>query len=201
VLCARARSCGGGDEGLVLPQVGPVFRAENSNTHRHLCEFTGLDFEMAFNEHYYEVLQVMSDLFIYIFDQLNVRFRAEIEAVRAQHPFEDLKYCRPSLRITFQEGIKLLQDAGFNASPNEDLTTELEKALGKIVKEKFDTDFYMMDKYPLSVSCLTGSTLVVGDPPFCACFTPPHTLGSTVLHHARSGGSDHQQLVRPLHPR
>ena len=27
--------------------VGPVFRAENSNTHRHLCEFTGFDMEMT----------------------------------------------------------------------------------------------------------------------------------------------------------
>lgn len=32
-----------------------MFRAEDSNTHRHLCEFTGLDLEMAFNEHYHEV--------------------------------------------------------------------------------------------------------------------------------------------------
>lgn len=36
-------------------ETGPVFRAENSNTHRHMTEFTGLDFEMAFNEHYHEV--------------------------------------------------------------------------------------------------------------------------------------------------
>ena len=35
--------------------VGAVFRAEDSNTHRHLCEFTGLDLEMAFKEHYHEV--------------------------------------------------------------------------------------------------------------------------------------------------
>ena len=27
---------------------GPVFRAEDSNTHRHLTEFVGLDMEMAF---------------------------------------------------------------------------------------------------------------------------------------------------------
>jgi len=36
-------------------EIGPVFRAENSNTHRHLCEFHGLDLELAINEHYYEV--------------------------------------------------------------------------------------------------------------------------------------------------
>ena len=32
-----------------------VFRAENSNTRRHLCEFTGLDLEMSFKLHYNEV--------------------------------------------------------------------------------------------------------------------------------------------------
>lgn len=37
--------------------VGPVFRAEDSYTHRHLCEFTGLDAEMRI-EHYSEVLTI-----------------------------------------------------------------------------------------------------------------------------------------------
>ena len=36
--------------------VGAVFRAEDSNTHRHLTEFVGLDMEMAFQHHYHEVL-------------------------------------------------------------------------------------------------------------------------------------------------
>ena len=40
-------------------EIGPVFRAENSNTHRHLCEFHGLDLEMAINEHYFEVRKHM----------------------------------------------------------------------------------------------------------------------------------------------
>ncbi len=37
-------------------EIGPVFRAERSMTRRHLCEFTGLDFEMAITEHYNEAL-------------------------------------------------------------------------------------------------------------------------------------------------
>merc|ERR1712228_48070 len=37
-------------------EIGPVFRAENSNTHRHLCEFTGIDFEMPIVWHYSEVI-------------------------------------------------------------------------------------------------------------------------------------------------
>ena len=41
--------------GLSLVFQFKVFRAEDSNTHRHLTEFIGLDIEMTFNEHYHEV--------------------------------------------------------------------------------------------------------------------------------------------------
>jgi aspartyl-tRNA synthetase len=40
-------------------EVGSIFRAENSNTHRHLCEFTGLDAEMEIKEHYFEVRKIL----------------------------------------------------------------------------------------------------------------------------------------------
>lgn len=48
-------------------------RAEKSFTHRHLCEFTGLDFEMAIDQHYNEVLDMMDHLFVYMFDGLKHR--------------------------------------------------------------------------------------------------------------------------------
>lgn len=43
------------------------------------------------------------------------------------------------------------QEAGIDASYEEDISTPHERALGKIVKEKYKTDFYIMDKYPLGV--------------------------------------------------
>ena len=48
-------------------EIGPVFRAENSYTHRHLCEFTGLDMEMQIQESYHEVLDVLDRLFVHMF--------------------------------------------------------------------------------------------------------------------------------------
>jgi len=141
-------ACGGFER---VFEVGPVFRAENSNTRRHLCEFTGLDFEMAIKEHYDEVLDVLGELFVHIFDGLNAQGKEEIERVREQHPFEDITYLKQTLRMTYAEGCKLLRDAGVDQNDLEDLCTENEKALGNIVKEKFKTDFFIMDKYPLSV--------------------------------------------------
>jgi len=132
-------------------ETGPVFRAENSNTRRHLCEFTGFDLEMVIHEHYDEVLEVFSDLFIHIFDGINERCKDELERVREQHPFEDLKYLRPTLKLTYAEGCALLREAGVDQDDYEDLSTKNEKKLGDLVKEKYGTDFFFMDKYPLSV--------------------------------------------------
>ncbi|RHW71781.1 aspartyl-tRNA synthetase [Trypanosoma brucei equiperdum] len=70
-------------------EVGPVFRAENSNTHRHLTEFVGLDVEMRINEHYYEVLDLAEELFCHMFERLSGH-KAELEAITRQYPFEPL---------------------------------------------------------------------------------------------------------------
>lgn len=129
-------------------EIGPVFRAEDSNTNRHLCEFTGLDIEMEFKEHYFEILDVLSDLFVYIFEGLEKRFGKELAAVCDQYPFEPFKCKTPALRLNFKEGVKLLDEHGYKQDPLQDLNTENEKALGKLVREKYDTDFYMLYGYP-----------------------------------------------------
>ena len=59
-------------------EIGPVFRAENSNTHRHLTEFTGLDLEMAFESHYHEVLDVIDETLKTIFRGLQSGYRDEV---------------------------------------------------------------------------------------------------------------------------
>lgn len=134
-------------------EVAPVFRAENSNTHRHLTEFIGLDLEMTFEEHYDEVLDVLSELFIFIFVELNKRFRNEIDTVRKQFPVEDFKLPKDGkmVKLHFKEGIKMLRDAGKEVGDFDDLSTENEKFLGKLVREKYDTDFYILDKFPLGI--------------------------------------------------
>lgn len=135
-------------------EIGPVFRAEYSLTHRHLCEFTGLDLEMAFNEHYHEVLDVLGDLFTYIFEGLEKRFAKQLDAVRQQYPFEPLKFSKPPLKLNFPDAVKLLNEKGKIDPPmNEldDFNTTNEKLLGKIVKEVYDTDFFIIDKFPKAV--------------------------------------------------
>ena len=131
-------------------EIGAVFRAENSMTSRHLYEFTGLDFEMEIKEHYFEVLDVIGELFYHIFEGLNKNYKKEIETVNSQYPFEPLVYSKEALKLDFKEGCKLLEENGYHQSINDDLDTENEKQLGRLVKEKYNTDFYILYGYPKS---------------------------------------------------
>ncbi|CAD5110847.1 DgyrCDS208 [Dimorphilus gyrociliatus] len=131
--------------------VGPVFRAEDSNTHRHLTEFVGLDLEMAFNYHYHEVVQTIGDLFVQMFKGLKKHYQEEIDAVHRQYPAEDFKFIEPSLVLNFSEGVQMLREAGVEMDDEDDLSTPNEKLLGRLVREKYDTDFYILDKFPLAI--------------------------------------------------
>lgn len=163
-------------------EIAPVFRAEDSMTHRHMTEFVGLDMEMTFKEHYSECLDVLDALFDYIFTNLNSRFRSELDTVRKQYPFMDLKWkgikdggC---LRMRFDEAVRLLREEGpkileerlrtekdvffikkyqdhcvamRNKNETDDLSTEDEKVLGEVIHNKYQQDFYIIDKFPAEV--------------------------------------------------
>jgi aspartyl-tRNA synthetase len=156
-------------------EIAPVFRAEQSFTHRHMTEFVGLDMEMHFNEHYDEVLDMLDKTFNHIFKGLNERFPAEIEAVRKQYPFEDLRFKYPCLKLKYWEAMKILREKGpaylakdlanakndfevkkfkdhlksvENHADDEDISTEDEKVLGRVIHDLYGEDFYMIDKFP-----------------------------------------------------
>lgn len=135
--------------------VGPVFRAENSNTPRHMTEFIGLDLEMEIEEHYHEVMHMLEGVLLYIFKGLSTDYREEIELVRSVYPSEEFLLPEPGkeVRLTFAEGQALLRAEGppefKNVRDDEDMSTPQEKALGALVKEKYKTDFYVLDKFPV----------------------------------------------------
>lgn len=131
--------------------VGAVFRAEDSNTHRHLTEFVGLDLEMAFNYDYHEVLELIGETFVDIFKGLEERYSTEIRSINKQYPAEPFKFLDKTLVLQFPTAVELIREAGAEMGDEDDLTTANEKLLGKIVREKYQTDFFILDKFPLAV--------------------------------------------------
>ena len=58
------------------------------------------------------MLDTLERVFLHIFEGLNARCGLEIEAVRKQFPFADLKFKRPAFRFTFREATKMLREHG-----------------------------------------------------------------------------------------
>jgi aspartyl-tRNA synthetase len=130
-------------------QIGPVFRAENSNTHRHLTEYTGLDIEMALTCNYRELMHTVDGVLKKIFEAMYSM--PEVEVVRQRWPSGPLVWLEETPIIPFKEGIKMLRDDGREAEEEEDLSTRDEIRLGELVKEKYKTDYYILDKFPATV--------------------------------------------------
>ena len=71
--------------------------------------------------------------------------------VRQQFPSEPLQFTEEPLILHWEDAMKMLQDAGHEVSVMDDLTGALELALGAIVKEKYQSDFFILDRYPSSI--------------------------------------------------
>ncbi|KAJ7631032.1 hypothetical protein FB45DRAFT_979198 [Roridomyces roridus] len=135
-------------------EIGPVFRAEDSNTHRHLTEFMGLDLEMTIEEHYHEVMELLDGLFLSIFRGLKANYSAEIATVGLQFPADEFKWREGpegTLKLTFRQAIDMLVEDGVPREDLDDINTENEKRLGRLVKAKYDTDYFIIDKFPIEL--------------------------------------------------
>ncbi len=127
-------------------EMAHYFRAEESNTRRHLSESDAVDIEMSFIENEEDVMYILENLVSHILKCVNENKKNELAllGVEVNTP------STPFRRVKYDEAISLLQESGFNVHHGEDLGTESEKALGNIVKEKYGDDLYFLTKYPLS---------------------------------------------------
>lgn len=134
-------------------EIGPVFRAEKSHTHRHLCEFTGLDLEMEIYEHYDEILEMLDGLFSHIFEGLQSKFRKQLDTVQQkwQKPEFEFYKDKSQLRLKWPQAIDMLRKHGVDIGDFDDLNTEKEKILGQLVKDKYHTDFFMLTHFPSAI--------------------------------------------------
>jgi hypothetical protein len=125
-----------------------VFRAENSNTHRHLTEYTGLDLEMTIQQDYHEVMNTIDDVLKNIFSAMKTMDQ-QLLRIREQWPSDDFLLLDKTPIIPFTEAVQMLRDDGRDTE-EEDLSTPDEIRLGQLMREKYKSDYYIIDKFPLS---------------------------------------------------
>jgi aspartyl/asparaginyl-tRNA synthetase len=84
-----------------------------------MTEFMGLDIEMAFNEDYSEVLDMIDRLIEYMFNGLATEHKHDIQLISQQYPVEPIATKFPSPLLTFAEGIDMLRAAGVKQANGE----------------------------------------------------------------------------------
>lgn len=128
-------------------EIGPVFRAENANTNRHLCEFTGVDLEMVLepNETFYKIIEYGWEMLNTVFNK--IKLMEMFLALNIEPPII------PNLPIvlTYSQGIDLLKNKGFEQDAHLDISTQNEFELGVIVKDLYQSDLFVLTHYPQSV--------------------------------------------------
>src|SRR5665648_582838 len=108
-------------------EIGPIFRAEEHDTRRHLNEATSIDVEVSFADHF-DVMEILENLVAYIYQQVIDKCKKQLDILGL-----DLKVPTvPFKRLTYDEVSKI---AGVEWG--EDLSTAGEKAIGESVGEHY----------------------------------------------------------------
>jgi len=127
-------------------EIGAVYRAENSNTTRHLTEFTGADFEMGFIEDEHEVMDMIEEMFK---ETLNVVKKECVDDLKRLNV--DLMIPKKIPRISMEKLKDYLKTKGKVLLEEDDLDSEAERMIGEYALEKYGEEFIFVTNYPWEV--------------------------------------------------
>ncbi len=128
-------------------EIAPAFRAEPSDTVRHITEFTSLDAEISYPEGAEGLRQVLESVVAetlrYARDRIGTRGNPLADAIP--------EVTTPFPRIPFSQAEEWLGRPG----AEQDLGTEDEKILGARVQQELGTPFYFLTDFPTAVKAQT----------------------------------------------
>ncbi|MDP4090410.1 MAG: aspartate--tRNA(Asn) ligase [Bacillota bacterium] len=126
-------------------EIGHAYRAELHNTWRHLNEYVSLDVEMGFIEDEFDLMKLEEGFLNYLFQHLSKTCAKELRMHGIELP-EKLDIPR----IPLSEAQDILLEEFEKRSPVGNIDAEGEVLFSKYVKEKYDSDFVFLTKYPIS---------------------------------------------------
>jgi aspartyl-tRNA synthetase len=123
-------------------EIGPIFRAEEHDTRRHLNEAISIDIEVSFVDDK-EVMEILEEAVAGCYRHVaeNCRYQLEVLGLELQVPKLPFK------RITYTEALEMASEkAGVKMQWGDDLDTETEKFLGETIGEH-----YFLTDWPSSI--------------------------------------------------
>ncbi len=124
-------------------EIAPVYRAEKHSTSRHLNEYIGLDFEMAFIDSMYDVMAMETAMLRYMMAYLKENYAPEIAMLKA-----DIPEVNEIPAIKFEDAVALIK--GSKSKNKFDLEPEDEVFLCEWAKKEHGTEFVFVTNFPSS---------------------------------------------------
>jgi len=109
-------------------EIGPIFRAEEHDTTRHLNEVTSIDIEAAFVTQD-DVMEILENLIVRVFDRVRRECADELKTLN--HKLTMPK--TPFPRLKYDDALEMLDDAGVKVPWGEDFPTPAERKLGELM--------------------------------------------------------------------
>ena len=124
-------------------EMGPAFRAEHSNTNRHVTEFISFDGEMAWIEKQEDVMMMIENVIDHVLVNLSERGKKHLDTLGKEITIPK----RPYPVLTYTDCLKMVRDGGLPLKDGDDLGTEGEKIIGDVMS-KTGNDLYFIAEYP-----------------------------------------------------
>ncbi len=128
-------------------EIAHAYRAEASDTIRHIAEFISLDVEMAFIESSEDVMAVAEGIVVSSLDHVRDRAKDELQklGVKIEKPVT------PFPRVKYRDAVEIVKATGMRIEHGDDLGTEGEKALGEAMKREKNCELYFITEFPTSL--------------------------------------------------
>lgn len=126
---------------------GPVFRAEQSYTNRHATEFSGFDIEFSYINSFEDVMSLEEDLLIAALSKVKEEYG---EVIKEVFGTEVIVPTKPFPRMKLADVYKEIVKYGYKQTEEDklDLSTEAEKLVYNLAKDKFNHEFMFITDYP-----------------------------------------------------
>lgn len=129
-------------------EIGPAFRAENSHTSYHAAEIQMIDAEISWINGVEDVMDMEENWLRYAFTKLKEKHGEEIKKV---FNIEVTDASNPFPRITLEECKKIIKKKyNYVSERADDLERKEEELICKYAKEKYNSDFVFITKWPSS---------------------------------------------------
>ncbi|MBI5065209.1 aspartate--tRNA(Asn) ligase [Candidatus Woesearchaeota archaeon] len=127
--------------------IGPAWRAEQSHTVKHLCEHRVCAVEAAFIKDERDVERIEEQVVVSALKKVKEKCAKELKLLGVEVKIPKT----PFPEFCFPELYDILAKRGKKLPEGSDMDSEAEKVLWEYVKEKYDTEFYFVNRFPFKI--------------------------------------------------